>query len=62
MVKTNVLIDYMGELQKIESLIDHATELKYAGLDVDDAITRLMDRVISLTMETKTVLMECEVK
>lgn len=60
MVKTNVLMDYMGELQKIESLIDHATELKYAGLDVDDAITRLMDRVISLTMETKTDLMECE--
>lgn len=60
MVKTNVLVDYMGELQKIESLIDHATELKYAGLDVDDAITRLMDRVISLTMETKTDLMECE--
>lgn len=60
MVKTNVLMDYMGKLNKIESLIDHATELKHAGLDVDDAITMLMDRVISLTMETKTDLMECE--
>lgn len=48
-----LLIEYMDKLNEIELLMDYATKLKEAGLDVDDAITMLIDRVLSLTTATK---------
>lgn len=48
-----LLTEYMDKLNKIELLMDYATKLKAAGLDVDDAITMLIDRILSLTTAAK---------
>lgn len=48
-----LLTECMNKLNEIELLMDYATKLKAAGLDVDDAITMLIDRILSLTTAAK---------